>query len=319
MKVLLSLTPILVVSVSVAQIAVAPPPLESRIAQASKVCICELAGSLGSANDYNLTVIQGYKDVAKGNVIRASSPESFDRLAPMIHYLLFLGSRGGSAYWPISGAVPVPRDFPLTSSASEATSLESDIDDYLREKYRSGANTDAQSIIELLDQFQVLSPASLSLLGDVAAGKENTVALWAATILLKRGRGASTLFRAYLERLETAPSREIPLTGSAEFVFLRFATHSEIGDFEKLSHSDSTEVRHAALLAIKKVADRSSTAFLIKELDSSDIYDEYIAVSALADIYGKTGEFGPGMGEFERDRGRYIHLWKTWFKHGDGS
>ncbi|MGA7523036.1 MAG: hypothetical protein WBW84_11170, partial [Acidobacteriaceae bacterium] len=67
---------------------------------------------------------------------------------------------------------------------------------------------------------------------------------------------------------------------------------------------------------LSKSAGCTTTAFLISELDAPDLYDEYIAISTLADLYGKTGEYGPGIGEFERDRGRYVQLWKAWFRAG---
>ncbi|MGA7523874.1 MAG: hypothetical protein WBW84_15590 [Acidobacteriaceae bacterium] len=209
MKWLLPLASILLVSASAARIIVAPSPLELRMAQASKVCICELIGPARPANRYDLVVIRGYKRAAKGGAVRANSPGASVQLAPAIRYLLFLGRRVDSGFRPILGAVPVPSDFPINSSAQEGSSLEVDIDNYLQDKYTHGADSDALSMIKLLDEFQNLSPMTVSLLEDLATRKRNSVALWSDSLLLTRAIGTSTLFAEYLERLESVPGHDI--------------------------------------------------------------------------------------------------------------
>lgn len=75
------------------------------------------------------------------------------------------------------------------------------------------------------------------------------------------------------------------------------------------------EAWHApAMYAIRVIQDPKTIPLLIKALDDPDPKAEYHALAALALITHKGGDFGPGIGAFERDPSKYVHLWKQWWE-----
>jgi hypothetical protein len=181
MKWLVLFTSIVTAVVGAGQIVIAPTSLELRIAQASTVCVCTLTSSGATGIRYDLVVIRGYKNAGKGQVLHANSRTEHGELAEETRYLLFTGQQLGSGVWPITGVVPVPDDFPDSPSAEEPASLEPDIDEYVQRNYQKVTGSKVEVGIRFLDQFDSLSPQSISIFEHLAAGKENTVALLSAS------------------------------------------------------------------------------------------------------------------------------------------
>jgi HEAT repeat protein len=69
-----------------------------------------------------------------------------------------------------------------------------------------------------------------------------------------------------------------------------------------------------AMYAIRVMQDPKTVPLLIKALDDPDPEAAYHALFALTQITHKGGDFGPGIGEFEHDPGKYVQFWKHWWE-----
>jgi hypothetical protein len=52
---------------------------------------------------------------------------------------------------------------------------------------------------------------------------------------------------------------------------------------------------------------------MVKRLDDSDGYIQYLAVISLAETFGKYEDYAPTMYLFDRNPRFYIGLWKSWW------
>lgn len=307
------------------QIVVAPAPLEARLDGADVVCACVVLGSVGgnqrtgslqNPQVYRAAALRAYKGAKNGELLQVFTNGTQIKLVDGGRYILLLSRRPNGTGPILQEALPIPVDFPGPMTPASYNTVQGEMDEYLTSKFHSTNDTnvkDATAIVHLLDQYKTLSPTSEEVLLGMSTTQNDEMAILSSCILLARNLDADRLFPLLLSRLQHPLTGEYIETDSLSSIFSQNAQASEIGDFENLADSRDLEVRHAALRALRKVAAPSTTAFLIKELDASDSISQYTALATLAEIQHKSGEYGPGLGEFEQDKDKYIRLWKQWF------
>lgn len=304
------------------QIMVSPAPLESRIDEADAVCVCALVRPAGGyqvgaspkpSSTYTVIAYRAYKGLKDGESIQVAPDGARIALTNNIRYILLLSHSRSNHGFLLLDAIPVPGDFPLASASGDHLSLENDLSEYLLADPHKANPTEIENVINVLDQYKRLSANSVRALTGLTTSVDDHVALLSMSALLKRNTDVINLFPLFLSKLETIPPDQYPDMGDVSFIFMQNAQPAEIDDFEKLAKSPNLGVQHAALHALGKVADLSTTSFLIKELDASDTNSQYIALITLAELHGKTGDYGPGLGQFQQDKEKYIQLWKEWY------
>lgn len=85
-------------------------------------------------------------------------------------------------------------------------------------------------------------------------------------------------------------------------------------DLVELSYSRFRNVRAAAMVALRSMGGQKDAAFFIRRLDDPDRIVQYHAVFGLAQAFKMSGDYGPGIGAFERMPEYYTDLWKEWWK-----
>jgi hypothetical protein len=88
---------------------------------------------------------------------------------------------------------------------------------------------------------------------------------------------------------------------------------AEIPTLERIAQSNQPFLCASAMQGIRRLKDPGSVPFLVSQLDSADRSVRYLAVITLAEISGKSGEFGPGKLMFDKDEKSHIELWKNWW------
>ena len=328
------------VAVLAARIEVAPGPIEDRFEQASLVCRglvtagtpCnwpEVNGKLGPADcSVSITVEAVYKG-------RASGPGMtlvFPHLDPMMgvpvganrEYLFFLRrSPSGEYFLPIetSGAqILVDRmSFP-SGSRDGMRALESDVLDSASDAHH------VRPALDLLSQFAHPSSAAIQRLQAIPT---STLDLSVLKLALLARSDPGQYLPALVTTLEAwSAANRLPDPAYPTIVPPGLAVISatlegltsarDMASLQRLAGSDQPGIRLSAMWGIRRLKDRATVPFLIAQLDSADNWVRYIAVASLAEITGKSGDFGPGKGPFDRDERKYIALWKAWWSEGDG-
>jgi hypothetical protein len=300
------------------QISIGLPSVESLFDGADVVCVCSLnrsnvtrqTGLTAGSYVHDIVVVQAYKGSGTGSLIEVRSQEAKDPLPYGDHYLLTLIRQPNSREMTIVTAFHLPGDFPLRGQSEEQRTLESDIDSYLT------ANPGHfLALIRLLERFDDLSPMTKNvLLRLTASSNSSSVVLGSTLVLLRKNVDPGRLFPLFLSNLVNTPPDQYPDLHDIDFIFIHNAERSDDNALESLANHHNLGLQHAALLALRKVADPSTTGFLIKELDTNDPDSQYLALITLAEIYHKGGDFGPGIGTFEQDKEKYIGLWKNWYR-----
>ena len=106
-------------------------------------------------------------------------------------------------------------------------------------------------------------------------------------------------------------------TGTEEpwFVGLQEITDPRAhGDLVELSYSRFGSIRAAAMVALRSMGGQEDADFFIRRLDDPDRNVQYHAVIGLAEAFQMSGDYGPGIGAFERNPDFYTDLWKEWWK-----
>jgi len=83
---------------------------------------------------------------------------------------------------------------------------------------------------------------------------------------------------------------------------------------ESFAGSRYLPIRLGAMSAIRRIRSPESASVLIQRLDDIDENVRYLAVITLAEIFQKYGEYAPGMGLFDKNPGKYVELWKDWYR-----
>ena len=223
--------------------------------------------------------------------------------------LLFL-SKGNSVYElanPYIGRIPFSRLDPVPGNPG-FDKLESALVLVLQR----GNRADQITALEFLEGFDRVAPATMSAVSVLFSSADPRVALAALTILLKTGTPASVArFAAYLEtyKEEQPPIELFTASGALSGV----TDPAARVDIERLSGDMHTDVRRAAMYALRHIASAKSAPVLIQRLDDPDRHVQYLAVITLAEIFDKSGDYGPNNEFFDKDPQQYIRRWKDWW------
>jgi len=85
-------------------------------------------------------------------------------------------------------------------------------------------------------------------------------------------------------------------------------------DLVALSYSRFGNIRAAAMVALRSMRGQKDADFFVRRLDDPDLNVRYHAVFGLAQAFNMSGDYGPGIGAFERNPDYYTNLWKEWWK-----
>jgi hypothetical protein len=271
----------------------------------------EVNGKLQAADcDVVISVEAVYKGPARTPKIVLRLPQ----LDPMMglpvtaggEYLFFLRPSPTDYLLPIetSGAIVSLEGLRLSSESHPGVrGLATDL---LQAMGDAGQLVDA---LGLLAQFEHLSPMELQRIDGVAAPTLDSSLLKFAVL----ARSEPT---RYLPGLVTAlemwtaanplpdpalPTVVPPGVATIGDTLARLTTTSDLPSLARCAKSDHSYVRFCAMEGIRRLRDPATVPFLIAQLDSADSSVRYLAVITLAEITGKSGDFGPGMGLFDRD------------------
>jgi hypothetical protein len=174
--------------------------------------------------------------------------------------------------------------------------------------------------MELLQEFDRIAPDTSPALVTLSRSSDAEVALSAFAVLLKIKGTEDANDVEVLTNLKTYLDSYV---GGSELSAL-MNIGSELGQIgnertlraiESLAGSRYLSIRFGAMSAIRRIRSPQSASVLIQRLDDVDNNVRYIAVITLAEIFQKYGDFAPGMGLFDKNPGKYIQLWKDWYRN----
>jgi len=157
----------------------------------------------------------------------------------------------------------------------------------------------------------IATPSVLSALKNAATQNNDTVRLNAVTALLERDE-ISVLPIA--ERALLNPDRQLPdyLRHNLSYgIFTGVKSERAIPALSRLLASPETEVRRAAIMALRRSGSHQALNPLTKGLYDSDLQVRYLSVLGLAEITGETN-WETSQEEFSADELRYLRYWRQW-------
>ena len=170
-------------------------------------------------------------------------------------------------------------------------------------------NTD--TALSILVQFKRLSPEAIQKLQQVhVVTPQESLTL---NLLLARAHEKGSLARL-TKSLDEWTSSQFPLMlDIGEFLAIETLA-DDLPSLEHVGISRFPYLRRAAMLGVRRLRNKSSIPFLVRQLDFPDDREtQYLAVITLAEITGTYGEFAPGMGIFDKNPQKYVDLWKKWW------
>jgi HEAT repeats len=176
----------------------------------------------------------------------------------------------------------------------------------------AGNSSETLNIMYLLQGMRDLPMRAQKHLAQLIESQTPEVALCAAGLLVQSHYpGAIALVRKLLDRLGT-DFNSLPLVNLATRIS-EIRDARAVPDLRILAKSRNVNLRIAAMEAIRSFRDPANAPLLIGRLGDNDKEVQYLAVIALAETFGKIGEYGPSMYLFDKDPGRYTSLWKNWW------
>ena len=170
--------------------------------------------------------------------------------------------------------------------------------------------------LRILKALDKPSDAALTLVRSLFADPSLEVALEALSIAVKSGRAEDLRALAgFLEQRKPTLSPDI----LAQHDFSALMNPREAGAYlalESLGDLPYAELRDQAREGIRHLRNPRAVPWLIGHLDDSDPLLRYLAVISLAEITGRGGENGPGMGQFNKNPSKYTDAWKQWWADG---
>lgn len=329
---------------SVANVSQGPKPWEDRFSEADIVCRCVVQTVLkedpsrnsapAQGVDYRvaadaLSLFKGPAGVSRLTVeFRGRDPDWGAPLQANRSYVLFLKSIAHGRYEliaPEGSVIDLTRSEVANLNFAGPSALEASIRGELRASNNGPAVRD---LLLMLLQFRDLSQETLYSVDQLNLGALSPVAdLLRLEVLADKGSPSgpfiSQLIAALLKQQAKNPTENLPDSiGGDGFskIFDTIAARSTQKDLQNLrllGDCPANSLRLSAMFATRRLRDTSSVPFLIHKLDDSDRLVQYEAVITLAEITGKSGDFGPGMGPFEQNPEKYVWLWKDWWLTGD--
>jgi hypothetical protein len=224
--------------------------------------------------------------------------------------LLFLKATGPATYEfadPFFGAIPF-NYLPRQSGQAGIKKLQSALAVVAQRPNRD----DRIRALRLLYGFDDLDPGTVSSIVALSSSEDPEIAFPALAVLLKAKSPESVQkLKSYLDAYK----------GEAETLSL-MDIGTQLGQVrdmralpavEALSGSRFVAVRYGAMDAMRGMKLTKSAPTLVQRLDSPDRFTQYLAVITLAEIFGKYGDYAPGMELFDKNPRRYTELWKKWW------
>jgi HEAT repeats len=174
--------------------------------------------------------------------------------------------------------------------------------------------------MELLEGFDVVAPDTSLALVPLSRSSDPEVALSAFAVLLKiKGRGqineaeVLTNLKTYLDSYagDLEPAALINIGSELG----QMGNEKALTALESLAGCRYRSIRLGALSAIRRIRSPQSAPVLVQRLDDVDNNVRYVAVITLAEIFQKYGDYAPGMGLFDKNPGKYVQLWKDWYRN----
>jgi hypothetical protein len=272
-------------------------------------------GSEGSLVRATAIVLDVYKSALEPSPpIVFQYPEGPMSEDPGVHVgdvvLLFL-SGNTSAYEladPFIGLTPFKR-LPRVPGAPNLEKLQS----ALALSLEQGNRDDQINAMRLLEGFDRLDPTSLSAVSGLSSSSDPAIAFGALAVLLKNKTPDGVVkFSGYLETYRGDQPPIGLISAAAELSLV--ADARVLPDIERLSSSRFISVQMAAMEAIRRIASDKSAATLVSRLDDPDGHVRYLAVITLAELFGKSGDYGPSAELFDEKPSYYTALWKKWWE-----
>lgn len=170
----------------------------------------------------------------------------------------------------------------------------------------------SRGAMQMLLRFPRLSEASLLKLKSVQSATEPNLAILRLVLLVKSDATANLaeLTRVVIKR---DPSAQLPAIEEIGQIFAYQSSSSDLESLKEMSHSGFSYLRQSAMRGIRRIKDPSTVPFLIEQLDSDDLDVQYLAVITLAEMTGRSGDFGPSLPLFEQNPGKHKQLWREWW------
>jgi hypothetical protein len=170
--------------------------------------------------------------------------------------------------------------------------------------------------LQMLHGFDHLSPVTLAIVRALETDPEPLVAVGAFAVLAKIGAPDDlSQFCRYITTHEDGAVVAVQEFNFTAIESIRLGAYRSA--LECLANTVVIPVRSSAMIGIRGLADQASIPELVRHLDDSDPYVQYLAVISLWEIVPQSGQPGPTMQRFDRDPAQFTISWKRWWnEHG---
>lgn len=214
------------------------------------------------------------------------------------------------------------QSWPMETPAGPVTKGISQLEADILKVLTGNDPTRSKEALNILLFFSHLSPGAESSLHQFKASSDEELRIRSleAQVLASAALDEASLVR----RRDAIREYAAALRGSAqltrpvgEAVGRVLSTEANLADLDMLEDiattSPNPSLRLYSMLGIRRLATSQTLPFLINQLDASDTTVQFQAIMTLAEITGKTGEYGPGMNLFENNPAKYTSIWKKWW------
>jgi HEAT repeat protein len=165
----------------------------------------------------------------------------------------------------------------------------------------------------LLHGFDALNQESVASATPLATSKDAEIACWALAILVKtKTPGSLERVHSFLEENQGNQAPMAIFAIGDDLAQIRDL--STLPDLKTFSSSKYVNIRFAVMEALRGMKSPQGAPILIPLLDDPDRDVQRNAVSVLAYIVGKQGDFAnPGGDAFFKNPSHYTDLWKKWW------
>jgi hypothetical protein len=194
----------------------------------------------------------------------------------------------------------------------------SKLDSALAEIVRENNREDRISAMRLLNGVEELQPGTLAQITPLSTSQDPELAFDALAIMIKAGApGSLEALDQYLQGYQGDGALFALVNIGRELD--RKSSREDLPALESLTSSRFLAIRIGSMEAIRNIGELTIAPTLIRRmcdrLCDSDNTIRYIAVSALAEMFHKTGDLKPSMAEFSMSPIFYSSQWRTWCAH----
>lgn len=179
---------------------------------------------------------------------------------------------------------------------------------------RIGDREDQVRAMHLLQGFPSISTETASTLASESNSSDPELAISAFAVLLKTegcAGGNIPKLASYLRSYTGGPENESLISIGSELG--QIDDPKCLTSAEELSGSKFVVIRRGAMQALRAMKNSAAAPTLVARLDDPDSYVRYLAVIALAETFGKYGDYAPNMQLFDASPDVYTGEWKAWW------